>query len=58
VQVLDLGGHFHSFDMDEVASVKHDNKSLMPDNYGRVFTARELDDLVSYLSTLRGEATK
>lgn len=58
VQVLDLGGTFYSFNKSDVTSVKPETRSLMPDNYGKIFTAAEVDDLASYLSTLRGEVAK
>jgi|ERR1051326_2720840 putative heme-binding domain-containing protein len=58
VQVVDLAGNFYSFDKSNVSSVKHETRSLMPDNYGKIFTAPEVDDIVSYLSTLRGEVPK
>ncbi|HEV2690897.1 MAG TPA: c-type cytochrome, partial [Bryobacteraceae bacterium] len=54
-RLLDLSGNFHSFMKDQVASVKREDRSLMPSNYGRLFTARELDDLVAYLASLGGE---
>lgn len=55
VQLLDLAGHYYSFDKGAVSSVKPETRSLMPDGYGKRFSAAELDDLVAYLSTLRGE---
>jgi cytochrome c oxidase cbb3-type subunit 3 len=58
VQVVDLSGNFHSFDKNNVASVTHETRSLMPDSYGRVFTSQELDDLTSYLASLRGEISR
>jgi putative heme-binding domain-containing protein len=54
VQVLDSGEDYYSFSRDEVKSVKREFRSLMPGNYGRLFTPRELDDLVAYLASLRG----
>jgi hypothetical protein len=56
--MMDLSGHFHSFDKNNVASVTHETRSLMPDNYGRVFTSQELDDLAAYLASLRGEISR
>jgi len=58
VQVMDLAGNFYSFDKSAVSSVKRERRSLMPDNYGKIFTAAEVDDIVSYLSSLRGEVPK
>lgn len=58
VQVMDLAGNFYSFDKSGVSSVKRETRSLMPDNYGKIFTAAEVDDIVSYLSSLQGEVAK
>ena len=55
VRFLDLSGNFHSFMKDQVASVQREDRSLMPSNYGRLFNARELDDLVAYMAGLGGE---
>jgi len=55
VQFIDLAGNFHSYAKDDVASVKIEYRSLMPGNYGRLFNARELDDLLAYLASLGGE---
>lgn len=58
VQMIDLAGHFYSFDKSEVVSAQREKRSLMPDNYGKTFTAPEVNDLVSYLASLRGEVVK
>lgn len=59
VQLMDLSDNFYSFDKSEVASVKQEFESLMPANYGRMFSESELNDLLAYLSSLRGpEVTK
>jgi putative heme-binding domain-containing protein len=55
-QLMDADGNFHSFDKAQVRSAERENRSLMPDNYGKLFSAAELDDLLAYLSSLRGEA--
>ena len=55
VRLLDLSGNLQSFMKDWVGSVKREDRSLMPSNYGRLFNARELDDLVAYLAGLGGE---
>ena len=54
VQLTDLAGHFYSFDKNEVTSVKRETRSLMPGNYAKTLTPTDLDNLISYLSTLRG----
>jgi putative heme-binding domain-containing protein len=54
IQVRDSGNRFYSFRKDEVKTLeKEAGKSLMPSYQGRL-TAAELDDLVAYLSSLRG----
>ena len=59
VQLMDSKEEFHSFDKAEVASVKLESHSLMPDTYGKLLSASELDDLLAYLSSLgRPEAGK
>lgn len=53
VQFMDLQGKYYSFDRSEVQSVKRDTRSLMPE-YGKVFNAAELDDVLAYMLSLRG----
>jgi putative heme-binding domain-containing protein len=57
-QLMDAGEQFYSFQKDQVTSMKREFKSLMPDNYGKTFSAAELDDLVAYLAGLRGVEVK
>jgi putative heme-binding domain-containing protein len=54
VRLIDSDGNFRSFAKDDLVSVKEERKSAMPQIYGRLFTASELDDLVAYLSSLTG----
>ena len=51
---MDLSGRYYSFQKDDVASLRREYRSLMPQEYGRLFTGRELDDLVAFLASLRG----
>ena len=54
IQLRDTANRFHSFRKSELKSLdKEFGKSLMPGFRGRV-TDTELDDLVAYLSNLRG----
>lgn len=53
-RLMDLGGHYYSFQRDEVTSMQRENRSLMPSNYGRLFTEQELQDLLAYLASLGG----
>ncbi|MGH9668457.1 MAG: c-type cytochrome [Bryobacteraceae bacterium] len=57
-QLSDASGKFYSFDKSQVGSVRRETRSLMPDNYGAVLSAAEIDDLLAYLSGLHGEARK
>ena len=55
VQLRDESGRYHSLNKLELASFeKKIGESLMP-SYEGEFTPEELDDLVSYLSSMRGE---
>jgi hypothetical protein len=51
---MDLSGHYYSFQKDDVTSIQREYRSLMPANYGRLFSDRELDDLVAFLASLGG----
>lgn len=53
-QLMDLSGHFYSFQKDEVMSAQREYRSLMPSNYSRRFTPAELDDLLAFMATLGG----
>jgi putative heme-binding domain-containing protein len=54
-RLMDLSGRYYSFQRDDAASIDREFRSLMPLNYARLFSERELEDLVSYLASLRGE---
>lgn len=54
VQLRDIGEALRSFLKSEVRAVRAEKRSLMP-AYGSRLSARELDDLVAYLSSLRGK---
>lgn len=55
IQIRDVSGTIHSFRKDElVAFDKVFAHSLMPE-YGAVLSTRDIDDVVSYLMTLRSE---
>jgi cytochrome c oxidase cbb3-type subunit 3 len=56
IQLRDAAGRFHSFRKAELAKIqREDSASLMP-SYESVFTPAELDDLIAYLASLRGES--
>lgn len=55
IQVRDLSGRTYSFFKQELTDLQKDfGKSPMP-GYQNVLTASELDDLVAYLASLRGD---
>ena len=55
VQLRDESGRFHSLDKLELASFeKKIGESLMPSYEGEL-SPEEIDDLVSYLGSMRGE---
>lgn len=53
IQLRDTGDNLRSFLKDNLREIRRDNPSLMP-AYGSILTRQELQDLVAYLSTLRG----
>jgi putative heme-binding domain-containing protein len=53
-QLMDLSGHYYSFQKDDVTSIQREDRSLMPATYKGMFSAKELDDLVAYLASLGG----
>jgi len=52
-QLVDLSGHYHSFVREDVTSMKRELRSLMP-SYANTFSREELNDILVYLSGLRG----
>jgi putative heme-binding domain-containing protein len=53
-QLVDMAGKYYSFDKDSVRSISRDDKSLMPETYAGTFSAAELNDLLAYMTTLKG----
>jgi putative heme-binding domain-containing protein len=53
VQLIDLTGRYYSFVREDVTSMGREPRSLMP-SYEKVFTTSEMNDLLSYLISLRG----
>jgi putative heme-binding domain-containing protein len=51
-QLMDVSGHLYSFFKDDVTSIQREYRSLMPENYGKLFNERELEDLLGYLASL------
>lgn len=54
-QLMDANEKFYSFEKSNVVSIQREFRSLMPDSYGKLFTPSELNDLLAYLTTLRGK---
>ena len=52
-QLVDLSGKYYSFKKEDVTSMKQEPRSLMP-SYEKLLTPTELDDLLAYMSRLRG----
>jgi hypothetical protein len=53
--LLDVNRKFHSYRKEEVASMKREDRSLMPGDYGKRLSVAEQTDVLAYLSSLRGE---
>ena len=54
LQLIDVTGNFRLLQKKDLAEIKHEDKSLMPEEYGKQFSAEELQDLIAYLKSLRG----
>ena len=54
VQLMDASENYYSFQRSDVASIKQEYKSLMPDTYVKLFSEAELNDVVAYMASLRG----
>ena len=55
VRLTDRTGNYYSFLRTDLASATSVLRSAMPDTYSQLFTPGELDDLLAYLTSLRGE---
>jgi len=53
-QLMDVAGNYYSFLKSDVQSATRGTRSIMPDQYDRLFTPAEIDDLLAYLVSLRG----
>ncbi len=58
IQLQDVKGAFHLFPRSEVASFEYDAKSMMPSDYASRLSAKELDDIESYLIDVAGGQSK
>ena len=53
IQLRDTGDRLRSFIKEDLKEIRRDSPSLMP-TYGSILSRKELDDLIAYLTTLRG----
>lgn len=53
IQLRDMNGNLRSFLKEKIKEIQRDKPSLMP-SYASILTKKEIEDLVAYLSTLRG----
>jgi cytochrome c1 len=53
IQVRDRGNRLHSFWKADLKELRLEQKTLMP-SYSQQLTAQEIDDVVAYLTQLRG----
>jgi cytochrome c oxidase cbb3-type subunit III len=53
-QLTDLSGKYYSFEREDVTSMKREPRSLMPSTYGQLLSQTETNNLLAYLSSLRG----
>jgi hypothetical protein len=56
LRLLTVSGEERTFLRDELASVRREMTSLMPADYGKRLSPKELDDLVAYILKVRREA--
>jgi putative heme-binding domain-containing protein len=55
IQIRDAQNQLHSFDKRELAQTKREPEASVMPSYAKAFSGGEIDDLVAYLSSLRGE---
>jgi putative heme-binding domain-containing protein len=56
-RVIDSSGNERTYLRDEVVSMRREMRSIMPGNYGEIFSRSELDDLVAYIVKIRAEGS-
>lgn len=54
-RLVEPSGTERTFLRSEVNSIRREFRSMMPSNFGQIFTPRELDDLAAYILKLRSE---
>lgn len=56
-RLIDSSGNERTYLREEVVSMRREMRSLMPADYGKIFSDAELDDLVAYIMKLRSGAS-
>ncbi len=56
IQLRDASGKFHSFRKAELTKIQREPKASLMPSYNGKLSAAELDDLIAYLASLRGES--
>ncbi len=54
VQMVDTAGHYHSFAKSDLADLRIEAKSIMPDDYEKRLSPEEVQNLMAYMKTLDG----
>lgn len=52
LQLMDASGTLHLLDKQKLAEVRYEERSLMPDDFGKRLSENEIRNLVAYLKTL------
>jgi putative heme-binding domain-containing protein len=55
VRIIDSSGNERTYLRDELVSLRREMRSLMPGDYGKLFSSAEVDDLVAYILKVRSE---
>jgi len=53
LQLMDVAGNFHLLQKKNLAEIKYEDQSLMPEDYGKQLSPDELQNLVAYLKSLQ-----
>lgn len=57
-RITDASGEEHTYLRSEVVSMRRELRSIMPDNYRKMFSDSDLNNLVAYIEQVRREAMK
>lgn len=55
IQMIDSAQHLRLFQKSDLTSIRHERKSLMPAYSEAMISAKDLEDLLAYLASLRGK---